>query len=60
MMKKIQYIAPVISITNLSFEHMLALSDENLMTTEETFDKKSTIETKRDNYNVWNDDWSRQ
>jgi len=60
-MKKTLYIAPETVVTRVAMEQMIALSGPE--TTEESAkqdDGMDVKEDRRNHYNVWDDDWSKQ
>jgi len=57
-MKK-TYISPALNVTTLTFENMIAVSGPEVTTKAATQDAGMDVKQNRNDYNVWDDDWSK-
>lgn len=53
------YIIPVLNITKLCVESMIALSGPQTSSVSANQEAGMDVKSTRQDYNVWNDDWSK-
>ena len=57
-MNKKAYIIPVLCVTKLNVENMIALSGPAISETAASQSADMQVKEQRSDYNVWDDDWS--